>query len=141
VSIPVTTVTQCRPRLEVLCEARIPRCMSSIAVIYGEGEIVRTETAREVKVTSRDVYDIPYILTDKMQPTIESGATVQEGEEIARGADANGEVKAIQSRASGVARVERNQIVIRSMDEEWREYPIPHGSRVNVQGGQRNTAG
>src|SRR5207253_702271 len=136
-----TDITQGLPRVEELFEARIPKGKSIISEIDGEVEIIRTETARKVKVTSRDVYDIPYILTDKMQPTIESGATVQEGEEIARGADANGEVKAIQSRASGVARVERNQIVIRSMDEEWREYPIPHGSRVNVQGGQKIKAG
>src|SRR6266699_782521 len=134
-------ITQGLPRVEELLEARIQTGKSIISEIDGEVEIIRTETARKVKVTSRDVYDIPYILTDKMQPTIESGATVQEGEEIARGAGEDGEVKAIQSRASGVARVERNQIVIRSMDEEWREYPIPHGSRVNVQGGQKIKAG
>ncbi|TMD12239.1 MAG: DNA-directed RNA polymerase subunit beta', partial [Chloroflexi bacterium] len=115
-----TDITQGLPRVEELFEARIPKGKSIISEIDGEVEIIRTETARKVKVTSRDVYDIPYILTDKMQPTIESGATVQEGEEIARGAGEDGEVKAVQSRASGVARVERNQIVIRSMDEEWR---------------------
>src|SRR5205809_3742651 len=27
------------------------------------------------------------------------------------------------------------------MDEEWREYAIPHGSRVNVQSGQKIKAG
>ncbi|HEV3461204.1 MAG TPA: DNA-directed RNA polymerase subunit beta', partial [Candidatus Dormibacteraeota bacterium] len=136
-----TDITQGLPRVEELFEARIPKGKSIISEIDGEVEIIRTETARKVKVTSRDVYDIPYILTDKMQPLIESGATVQEGQEIARGAGEEGEEKVIQSRASGVARVERNQIVIRSMDEEWREYPIPHGSRVNVTSGQKIKAG
>src|SRR5467141_3225953 len=131
-----TDITQGLPRVEELFEARIPKGKSIISEIDGEVEIIRTETARKVKVTSRDVYDIPYILTEKMQPLIESGATVQEGQEIARGGE-DGQDKAITSRASGVARVERNQIVIRSMDEEWREYPIPHGSRVNVQSGQK----
>src|SRR5881398_2218277 len=125
-----TDITQGLPRVEELFEARIPKGKAIISEIDGEVEIIRTETARKIKVTSRDVYDIPYILADKMQPLIESGATVQDGE-----------VKAVQSRASGVARVERNQIVIRSMDEEWREYPIPHGSRVNVQSGQKIKAG
>src|SRR5712692_7131777 len=136
-----TDITQGLPRVEELFEARIPKGKSIISEIDGEVEIIRTETARKVKVTSRDVYDIPYILTDKMQPLIESGATVQEGQEIARGAAEDGQEKVITSRASGVARVERNQIVIRSMDEEWREYPIPHGSRVNVQSGQKIKAG
>jgi DNA-directed RNA polymerase subunit beta' len=136
-----TDITQGLPRVEELFEARIPKGKSIISEIDGEVEIIRTEIARKVKVTSRDVYDIPYILTEKMQPLIESGATVQEGQEIARGASEDGTEKVIQSRASGVARVERNQIVIRSMDEEWREYPIPHGSRVNVQSGQKIKAG
>jgi len=136
-----TDITQGLPRVEELFEARIPKGKAIISEIDGEVEIVRTETARKIKVTSRDVYDIPYILADKMQPLIESGATVQEGQEIARGAGEDGQEKVITSRASGVARVERNQIVIRSMDEEWREYAIPHGSRVNVQGGQKIKAG
>src|SRR5207249_10302445 len=76
-----TDISQGLPRVEELFEARIPKGKSIISEIDGEVEIIRTETARKVKVTSRDVYDIPYILTDKMQPTIESGATVQEGEE------------------------------------------------------------
>src|SRR5260370_11105210 len=113
-------ITQGLPRVEELFEARIPKGKSIISEIDGEVEIIRTETARKVKVTSRDVYDIPYILTEKMQPLIESGATVQEGQEIARGASEEGTEKVIQSRASGVARRERNQIVIRSIDEEWR---------------------
>src|ERR1700693_1545082 len=136
-----TDITQGLPRVEELFEARIPKGKAIISEIDGEVEIIRSETARKVKVSSRDVYDIPYILTDKMQPLIESGATVQEGQEIARGAGEDGQDKVITSRASGVARVERNQIVIRSMDAEGREYPIPHGSRVNVQSGQKIKAG
>src|SRR3989440_976502 len=136
-----TDITQGLPRVEELFEARIPKGKAIISEIDGEVEIVRTETARKIKVTSRDVYDVPYVLADKMQPLIESGATVQEGQEIARGAGEDGQEKLITSRASGVARVERNQIVIRSMDEEWREYAIPHGSRVNVQSGQKIKAG
>src|ERR1700704_431736 len=83
-------ITQGLPRVEELFEARIPKGKAIISEIDGELEIIRTETARKVKVTSRDVYDIPYILTDKMQPLIESGATVQEGQEIARDAKGKG---------------------------------------------------
>src|SRR5437867_1652509 len=136
-----TDITQGLPRVEELFEARIPKGKAIISEIDGEVEIIRTDTARTIKETSRDVYDIPYILADKMQPLIESGATVQEGQETARGASEDGQEKVVTSRASGVARVERNQIVIRSMDEEWREYAVPHGSRDNVQSGQKIKAG
>jgi DNA-directed RNA polymerase subunit beta' len=136
-----TDITQGLPRVEELFEARIPKGKAIISEIDGEVEIVRTETGRKVKITSRDVYDIPYVLTGQMQPLVESGAAVQEGQEIARGTNEDGQETLTTSRASGVARVERNQIVIRSMDEEWREYPIPHGSRINVQSGQKIKAG
>jgi DNA-directed RNA polymerase subunit beta' len=134
-------ITQGLPRVEELFEARIPKGKAIISEIDGEVEIIRTETARKVKVTSRDVYDVPYVLTGKMQPLVESGTAVQEGQDIAKGPGENGEEQVLRSRASGMARVERGQIIIRSTDEEWREYPIPHGSRVNVQNSQRIKAG
>src|SRR5438105_8490812 len=136
-----TDITQGLPRVEELFEARIPKGKAIISEIDGEVEIIRTETARKVKVTSRDVYDVPYVLTGKMQPLVESGTAVQEGQDIAKGPGENGEEQVLRSRASGMARVERGQIIIRSTDEEWREYPIPHGSRINVQNSQRIKAG
>jgi DNA-directed RNA polymerase subunit beta' len=134
-------ITQGLPRVEELFEARIPKGKSIISEIDGEVELIRTETARKVKVTSRDVYDVPYVLTPKMQPLIESGTAVTEGQDIAKGPGEDGTEQVIRSRASGMARVERNQIVIRSTDEEAREYPIPHGSRISVQSGQAIKAG
>jgi DNA-directed RNA polymerase subunit beta' len=136
-----TDITQGLPRVEELFEARIPKGKAIISEIDGEVEVIRTETARKVKVTSRDVYDVTYPLTEKMQPLIESGTAVQEGQEIAKGPAEDGQEQVLRSRASGMARVERNQIVIRSTDEEWREYPIPHGSRINVTSGQKIKAG
>ena len=136
-----TDITQGLPRVEELFEARIPKGKAIISEIDGEVEIVRTETARRVKVTSRDVYDVPYVLTGKIHPMVESGTAVQEGQELAKGPGDDGQEQVLRSRASGVARVERNQIVIRSTDEEWREYLIPHGSRINVTSGQRIKAG
>src|SRR5207237_894792 len=81
------------------------------------------------------------LATGKMQPMVDSGTAVQEGQELAKGPGDDGQEQVLRSRASGVARVERNQIVIRSTDEEWREYLIPHGSRINVTSGQRIKAG
>src|SRR5207302_920826 len=56
-------ITQGLPRVEELFEARIPKGKAIISEIDGEVEIIRTETARKVKVTSRDAYDVPYVLT------------------------------------------------------------------------------
>src|SRR5712691_2440591 len=136
-----TDITQGLPRVEELFEARIPKGKAIISEIDGEVEIIRTETGRKVRVTSRDVYDVPYVLTGKMQSLVASGDAVQEGQEIAKGPGEDGQDQVLRSRATGVARIEKNQIVIRSTDEEAREYPIPHGSRINVTSGQKIKAG
>src|SRR5207248_8188316 len=54
-------ITQGLPRVEELFEARIPKGTAIISESDGEGEIVRTETARKVKVTARGIHDIPDI--------------------------------------------------------------------------------
>jgi DNA-directed RNA polymerase subunit beta' len=134
-------ITQGLPRVEELFEARIPKGKAIISEIDGEVEVIRGEGTRKVKVTSRDVYDVPYVLAGKMQSLVASGDTVQEGQEIAKGPGEDGQDQVLRSRASGVARIEKNQIVIRSTDEEAREYLIPHGSRINVTAGQKIKAG
>src|SRR5712691_9766805 len=136
-----TDITQGLPRVEELFEARIPKGKAIISEIDGEVEVIRGEGTRKVKVTSRDVYDVPYVLTGKMQSLVASGDAVQEGQEIAKGPGEDGQDQVLRSRATGVARIEKNQIVIRSTDEEAREYPIPHGSRINVTSGQKIKAG
>jgi len=136
-----TDITQGLPRVEELFEARIPKGKAIISEIDGEAEIIRGEGTRKVKITSRDVYDVPYVLTGSLRPVIETGAQVQEGQDIARGAGADGQEQVLRSRAAGTAKVEAGQIVIRSTDEEWREYPIPHGSRLSVTNGTRVKAG
>ena len=136
-----TDITQGLPRVEELFEARIPKGKAIISEIDGEVEVIRGEGTRKVKVTSRDVYDVPYVLTGKMQSLVASGDAVQEGQEIAKGPGEDGQDQVLRSRATGVARIEKNQIVIRSTDEEAREYPIPHGSRINVTAGQKIKAG
>src|SRR5437879_7755398 len=114
-------ITQGLPRVEELFEARIPKGKAIISEIDGEVEIIRTETARKVKVTSRDVYDVPYVLTGKMQPLVESGTAVQEGQDIAKGPGENGEEQVLRSRASGMARVRSEERRVGKEGRRWRE--------------------
>src|SRR5204862_51638 len=72
---------------------------------------------------------------------LQARALIQAGVTQAKGPGDDRQEQVLRSRASGVARVERNQIAIRSTDEEWREYLTPHGTRINVSSGQRITAG
>ncbi|MHB8510123.1 MAG: DNA-directed RNA polymerase subunit beta' [Candidatus Dormibacteria bacterium] len=139
-----TDITQGLPRVEELFEARIPKGKSIITEIDGEVEVARVEAGlRKVKVTQRDVYDTTYELDKKVLPLVEVGAPVTEGAEIARGKGADGEDVVVQARHTGTVTQagSKGGIVVRTVDEEAREYLIPHGARIKVADGSQIKAG
>jgi DNA-directed RNA polymerase subunit beta' len=124
-------ITQGLPRVEELFEARIPKGKAIISEIDGELEVVRGEGSRKAKVTSRDEFEISYPLDKAMELLVRDGDDVMEGQELAR--DAKGG-NALRTRHSGKARVAKNkEIAVRTVDEESREYPIPHGARIRPE--------
>jgi DNA-directed RNA polymerase subunit beta' len=137
-----TDITQGLPRVEELFEARIPKGKAIITEIDGEVEIQKGDGGvRKVKVTQRDVYDTTYELDKKVMPLVELGGPVSEGAEIARGKSASGEDIVIQARHSGTVTGLKGAIVVRTIDEESREYLVPHGARIKVKDGDHVKAG
>jgi len=137
-----TDITQGLPRVEELFEARVPKGKSVITEIDGVVEIEKTETGgRKVKVVSRDVYETKYDLTKKVLPMVAVGDTVAEGAELARGKSGSGEEVVLQARAAGTVKEIKDAIVVRTVDEESREYLVPHGARLRVNDGDQVKAG
>ncbi|MFN2464129.1 MAG: DNA-directed RNA polymerase subunit beta' [Candidatus Dormibacteria bacterium] len=138
-----TDITQGLPRVEELFEARIPKGKSVISEIEGVVEIEKTEAGlRKVKVTQRDVYDTSYELKNKkVLPMVELGAAVSEGAELARGKAGDGEEIVIKARHGGTVTEVKGEIKVRTIDEEAREYSIPHGARLMVKDGDSVKAG
>ena len=137
-----TDITQGLPRVEELFEARIPKGKSIISEIDGEVELIKGEGgARKVKVTLRDVYETKYDLDKKVMPMVELGGPVTEGAEIARGKAADGADIVVQARHSGTVTQVKGAIIVRTVDEESREYAIPHGARIKVNEGDPIKAG
>jgi DNA-directed RNA polymerase subunit beta' len=142
-------ITQGLPRVEELFEARIPKGKAIIAEIDGELEIIRQEGARKVRVTSKEEFEVSYPMEAKMQALIKNGVDVMEGQELARDAKGNG----VRTRHAGKAVVTAKEITVRTVDEEIREYAIPHQVRirpeldrrdvqkVNIKAGQQITEG
>jgi DNA-directed RNA polymerase subunit beta' len=142
-------ITQGLPRVEELFEARIPKGKAVISEIDGDLEIIRGEATRKVKVTSREEFEVSYPLEAGMKPLVKSGDDVMEGQELAR----HPETEAIlRTRHAGKATVGTKEIAVRTLDEETREYLIPHGARirpelerrdqkVSVKAGQQITEG
>jgi DNA-directed RNA polymerase subunit beta' len=137
-----TDITQGLPRVEELFEARIPKGKAILSEIDGEAEILKNETGQtRVKITQRDVYDTPYELEKKMVPLVELGGAVSEGAELARGKSGGGEEIVVQARHAGTVTQVKGQIIVRTVDEEAREYLIPHGSALRVKDGDHVRGG
>jgi DNA-directed RNA polymerase subunit beta' len=142
-------ITQGLPRVEELFEARIPKGKAIIAEIDGELEIIRQEGARKVRVISKEEFEVSYPVEAKMQALVKNGDDVMEGQELAR--DAKG--KGVRTRHAGKAAVSAKEITVRTVDEEIREYAIPHqvrirpeldrrdGHKVAIKAGQQITEG
>jgi len=142
-------ITQGLPRVEELFEARIPKGKAIISEIDGELEIIRQEGSRKVRVTSREEFEVSYPLAAKMESLVKTGDEAMEGQELARDAKGNG----IRTRHAGKVAVSAKEITVRTVDEEVREYPIPHqvrirpeldrrdGKKVVIKAGQQITEG
>src|SRR5207253_2923544 len=114
-------ITQGLPRVEELFEARIPKGRAIISEIDGELEIIRQDGSRKVRITSREEFQVSYPLETGMQILVEDGQEVMEGQELARSESA-----VLRTRHAGRVRVGKKEIAVSAVDEEVREYVIPH---------------
>src|SRR5438132_2890985 len=142
-------ITQGLPRVEELFEARIPKGKAIISEIDGELEIIRQEGSRKVRVTSREEFEVSYPVQAKMEALVKSGDDVMEGQELARDSKGSG----VRTRHAGKVTVSPKEMTVRTVDEEIREYPIPHqvrirpeldrrdGQKVVIKAGQQITEG
>jgi DNA-directed RNA polymerase subunit beta' len=142
-------ITQGLPRVEELFEARIPKGKAIISEIDGELEIIRQEGSRKVRVTSKEEFEVSYPIDAKMQVLVKNKDDVMEGQEVGRDAKGN----SVRTRHAGKVAVSAKEIIVRTLDEEVREYAIPHqvrirpeldrrdGQKVVIKAGQQITEG
>src|SRR5438874_2335122 len=124
-------ITQGLPRVEELFEARIPKGKAIISEIDGELEIIRQEGARKVRVISKEEFEVSYPVQAKMEALVKSGDDVMEGQELARDSKGSG----VRTRHAGKVTVSPKEMTVRTVDEEIREYPIPHQVRIRPEQG------
>ncbi|HLH68664.1 MAG TPA: DNA-directed RNA polymerase subunit beta' [Candidatus Dormibacteraeota bacterium] len=122
-------ITQGLPRVEELFEARVPKGKAIISEIDGELEVIRQDGSRKVRVTSREEFEVSYPLEAGMDTLVQDGEEVMEGQELAR----KGDEAILRTRHAGRARVGQREITIQAVDEEIREYVIPHGVRIRPE--------
>jgi DNA-directed RNA polymerase subunit beta' len=123
-------ITQGLPRVEELFEARVPKGKAIISEIDGELEILRDEGGRRARVTSREHFEVSYAVESSMDVLVKDGGPVMEGQELARERDGDA---VLRTRHAGTLGVSAKEITVRTMDEEIREYAIPHGVRIRPE--------
>ena len=135
-------ITQGLPRVEELFEARVPKGKALISEIDGVVEVIKGENrSQKVKVTSRDVFDTTYPVPSKHAVAVADGSQVAEGTELIRGVDEHGNEVSIRARYAGLVKVDAKHILVRSTDDDLREYPIPVSAQIKVRDGDHVSAG
>jgi DNA-directed RNA polymerase subunit beta' len=81
-------------------------------------------------VISREEFEVSYPLEKDMQVLVKSGDEVMEGQELGRHPKTEALLK---TRHPGKVTVSNKDVTVRSVDEETREYPIPHGARIKPE--------
>ncbi len=131
-------ITQGLPRVEELFEARVPKGKALISEVDGEVEIVRTDArSLKIRVVARDAFDTSYPIPKDGVALIEDGARVDEGAPVIR--SGNGDI--VTARHAGIVKMEKNSILVRTSDEDVREYAVPSTSQLKVTDGQHVNAG
>ncbi|MGH7640484.1 MAG: DNA-directed RNA polymerase subunit beta' [Candidatus Dormibacteria bacterium] len=140
-------ITQGLPRVEELFEARIPKGKAILAEAGGRIEIIRGDAGRKVRVVSHEEYETGHQI-DKglaLDQAIVEGTVVSEGQLLARGGK-DDKLQTVNARVGGRvvrAHVGRSggEVRIRTVEEEVKEYPIPHSAQLKVADGDEVRAG
>jgi DNA-directed RNA polymerase subunit beta' len=136
-----TDITAGLPRVEELFEARMPKGKAEISHIDGIVEILEGEDGtRKVKVTSRELFDVPLKLTKKHERLVADGDAVEAEQLVAR-LEKKDEVEEVRSPESGLVTFTDEGLKIAGEDVVEREYAIAHNAKLMVEDGQQIRAG
>jgi DNA-directed RNA polymerase subunit beta' len=131
-------ITQGLPRVEELFEARIPKGKAILAESGGRVEVIRGDGGRKVRVVTHEEFDVTHQVDKglELDSAVVDGALVGEGQLLARGMK-DGQLVVVNARIGGKvthAEVGRSggEVRVRALDEEVKEYPIPHGAQMRV---------
>src|SRR5688500_10537041 len=136
-------ITMGLPRVEELFEARVPKGMAIICEIDGIAEVVR-EPAGSQKILVRNSQD--YIVPISVPPgyvlAIADGDEVTAGQPIAKPEPRTKGKTDMPAPVSGALKVASNgKLTIAMKEVEERTYEVEHTARLNVENGQKVSAG
>jgi DNA-directed RNA polymerase subunit beta' len=136
-------ITMGLPRVEELFEARVPKGMAIICEIDGIAEIVRDpDGSRKILVRNSQDYIVPISVPPGYVLAIADGDEVTAGQPIAKPERRTKGKTDMPAPVSGALKVASNgKLTIAMKEVEERTYEVEHTARLNVENGQKVSAG
>jgi len=135
-------ITMGLPRVEELFEARVPKGMAVICEIDGIAEIVRDpDGSRKIVVRNSQDYTVPISVPSGYVLGVADGDEVTAGQPIAKPERRTKGKTDMPAPVSGKVSVNGTHITIAMKDVEERVYEVEHTARLNVESGQKVSAG
>ncbi|HJW47912.1 MAG TPA: DNA-directed RNA polymerase subunit beta' [Candidatus Limnocylindria bacterium] len=136
-------ITMGLPRVEELFEARVPKGMAIICEIDGIAEIVRDpDGSRKILVRNSQDYIVPISVPPGYVLAISDGDEVTAGQPIAKPERRTKGKTDMPAPVSGALKVASNgKLTIAMKEVEERTYEVEHTARLNVENGQKVSAG
>ncbi|HEY6202635.1 MAG TPA: DNA-directed RNA polymerase subunit beta', partial [Candidatus Limnocylindria bacterium] len=136
-------ITMGLPRVEEIFEARVPKGMAIICEIDGVAEIVRDpDGSRKILVRNSQDYIVPISVPAGYVLAIADGDEVTAGQPIAKPERRTKGKTDMPSPVSGTLKMASNgKLTIAMKEIEERVYEVEHNARLNVESGQKVSAG
>src|SRR5438093_1012176 len=136
-------ITMGLPRVEELFEARVPKGMAVVCEIDGIAEIVRDpDGSRKIVVRNSQAYSVPISVPAGYVLAVADGDEVTAGQPIAKPERRTKGKTDMPSPVSGTLTIASNgKITIAMKEVEERAYEVEHTARLNVDNGQKVSAG
>src|SRR2546428_80821 len=136
-------ITMGLPRVEELFEARVPKGMAIICEIDGVAEIVRDpDGSRKILVRNSQDYTVPISVPAGYVLAVADGDEVTAGQPIAKPERRTKGKTDMPSPVSGTLTIAGSgKLTIAMKEVEERAYEVEHTARLNVESGQKVSAG
>ncbi len=136
-------ITMGLPRVEELFEARVPKGMAIICEIDGVAEIVRDpDGSRKILVRNSQDYTVPISVPAGYVLAVADGDEVTAGQPIAKPERRTKGKTDMPSPVSGTLTIAGSgKLTIAMKEVEERAYEVEHTARLNVENGQKVSAG
>jgi DNA-directed RNA polymerase subunit beta' len=135
-------ITMGLPRVEELFEARVPKGMAVVCEIDGIAEIVRDpDGSRKIVVRNSQDYTVPISVPSGYVLAVVDGDEVVAGQPLAKPERRTKGKTDMPAPVSGSVHIDGSKITIAMKDIEERVYEVEHTARINVENGQKVSAG